>query len=292
MTDEMEVEAIAKVIWTDFSARIGGEWPGKDSQLVAVIQCMATARRALEAVRALRPAGEDKGHANLAKALIEDAAVLDAWEAFELGEEPPAPLHYAKVAQRLRAASTRLASPIIDAKVAGDDALRAAAIAGWNACRKSIYAVCEDVQNQAADPNKVSLAGTPDQKMHEKGFWLGYSDAGKSIARGFGAMEALDDDNLTAALRALATPTAANASEGDGRETGWLIELRGQRPTWFQLADGDNWTDDSTKALRFARKADAESYIEEIGWTEAFASEHEWLDPRPASPDTKEQARG
>jgi hypothetical protein len=68
------------------------------------------------------------------------------------------------------------------------------------------------------------------------------------------------------------------------RETGWLIELKGGTPSWFQLGDGDNWTSDSLKALRFARKQDADAYIEDIGWTEAFASEHEWSDRRAALP--------
>jgi hypothetical protein len=64
------------------------------------------------------------------------------------------------------------------------------------------------------------------------------------------------------------------------RETGWLIELRGQSPQWWYLGDdgedGQGWTRDSLKALRFARKQDADAYIENVGWTGAFASEHEW----------------
>ena len=64
------------------------------------------------------------------------------------------------------------------------------------------------------------------------------------------------------------------------RETGWLVELRGNFPQWWYLGedgeDGQGWTRDSLKALRFSSKQDAEAYIENIGWTEAFASEHEW----------------
>ena len=70
-------------------------------------------------------------------------------------------------------------------------------------------------------------------------------------------------------------------------ETGWLIELRGQRPSWWALIpdgeDGHSWTTDSLQALRFARRVDAEAYIEETGWTEAFASEHQWSDPPPSA---------
>lgn len=60
-------------------------------------------------------------------------------------------------------------------------------------------------------------------------------------------------------------------------ERGWLIELKGTTPTWcFSLYGDDTWTADAARALRFARKQDAESVINEIGWTEAFASEHVW----------------
>lgn len=62
-------------------------------------------------------------------------------------------------------------------------------------------------------------------------------------------------------------------------EHGWLVELRDQTPSWAVLFAGDyddHWTPDSTKALRFARKADAEAFIAWHGWTEAFASEHSW----------------
>jgi hypothetical protein len=67
------------------------------------------------------------------------------------------------------------------------------------------------------------------------------------------------------------------------RETGWLIEL-GSRvvvsPQWWSLPKDDEgqWTGDSLKALRFARREDAVAYINEAGWTEASASEHEWSD--------------
>jgi hypothetical protein len=68
-----------------------------------------------------------------------------------------------------------------------------------------------------------------------------------------------------------------------GEETGWLIELRGRVPTWFRLTGEEpHWTSDSHEALRFARKQDAEAYIADVGWTEAFATEHVWVDPADA----------
>ncbi len=68
-------------------------------------------------------------------------------------------------------------------------------------------------------------------------------------------------------------------------ETGWLIELRqpkaefiSARPAWWGDTGGDvlGWTEDHAKAVRFARKQDAEMVIADIGWTEAFATEHMW----------------
>jgi hypothetical protein len=69
-------------------------------------------------------------------------------------------------------------------------------------------------------------------------------------------------------------------------ETGWLIEFKQSvsvQPTWYGRTDDEDsgvlgMTTDAGKALRFARKVDAETVIEDIGWTEAFASEHMWCD--------------
>lgn len=82
-------------------------------------------------------------------------------------------------------------------------ALREAlATLGWNACRKSLYAVCEDVDREAEETcRKATDDGSSEYvKGHVEGYRAGMLRAAKSIARGFNAMEALDDDNLTAAL--------------------------------------------------------------------------------------------
>lgn len=68
------------------------------------------------------------------------------------------------------------------------------AIAGWNACRRSIYAVCEDVGKEAEAAGKHG-------GEHARGYAAGMARAAKSIARGFCAMEAEHDDNLAAALK-------------------------------------------------------------------------------------------
>ena len=81
------------------------------------------------------------------------------------------------------------------------DAVReAAAVAGWNACRRSIYAVCEDVQNEAKRLRTSSKPGTFSEEEHARGYYAGSCYAAKSIARGFNSMSALDDDNLRATL--------------------------------------------------------------------------------------------
>lgn len=77
------------------------------------------------------------------------------------------------------------------------------AIAGWNACRKSIYAVCEDVEAEADRILISSTVGTASEEQHAKGYHAGTCRAARSIARGFNSMEALDDDNLTKAIRTL-----------------------------------------------------------------------------------------
>jgi hypothetical protein len=80
---------------------------------------------------------------------------------------------------------------------------------------------------------------------------------------------------------------AGEVEEAD--ETGWLIELKGQTPQWAVILAADydeHWTTDASKALRFAREQDAQAYIDHIGWTDAFPTEHMWTAPRlPASPE-------
>lgn len=66
-------------------------------------------------------------------------------------------------------------------------------VAGWNACRTSIYAVCEDIRDREAQTYEV------EGNEHAKGFVAGMRWAAKSIARGFNSMDAEDDDNLRAA---------------------------------------------------------------------------------------------
>jgi hypothetical protein len=65
-------------------------------------------------------------------------------------------------------------------------------------------------------------------------------------------------------------------------ETGWLVEWPGtqdQPVRWWHLKNG--WTIDASRATRFARKQDADDYIQNCGpgglpmkW--AIATEHMW----------------
>ena len=89
-------------------------------------------------------------------------------------------------------------------RAAVDQAMREATIAGWNACRKSIYAVCEDVSDEADRLQITSKPGTASEEQHAEGYYNGQRYAAKSIARGFNSMEARDDDYLAAAIRRLA----------------------------------------------------------------------------------------
>ena len=77
------------------------------------------------------------------------------------------------------------------------------------------------------------------------------------------------------------------------REAGWLVEhyasKRGEYlAEWlvgwpaFDDSAPETWTKDSAKAIRFARREDAEQVIQALGWTEARATEHVWSAP-PAS---------
>lgn len=66
-------------------------------------------------------------------------------------------------------------------------------------------------------------------------------------------------------------------------ETAWLIELKpsvSRQPTWYGETDEGilGMTRDPNKAVRFARKCDAEIVLADIGWTEAFVCEHAWHD--------------
>lgn len=128
---------------------------------------------------------------------------------------PPGPSNYATADEAKAALETAREARILSAldltsQDAMAKALEHAAVAGWNACRKSVYAVCEDIRERAANPAKVSLAVTDEQRAHEKGYYFGEDQAAKSIARGFNSMEAMDDDNLRAVLAAFRHPKEPN----------------------------------------------------------------------------------
>ena len=89
---------------------------------------------------------------------------------------------------------------ILNAVLSGDLVPKAlqeeAVVAGWNACRLSVYAVCEDIQDREAEE-------ITDQGDHAQGYKRGLKRAAKSIARGFGAMEARDDDGVRTTIETL-----------------------------------------------------------------------------------------
>ena len=72
-------------------------------------------------------------------------------------------------------------------------------------------------------------------------------------------------------------------------EAGWLCELPSTAfgPSWWCVPEHE-FTTDASKALRFARKQDAEDYIAETGeWTDVIATEHMW----PSPPSTSEREK-
>lgn len=86
-----------------------------------------------------------------------------------------------------------------------NEGIEAGVVAGWNACRRSVYAVCEDIGTEA-DRNRSDTGNPP--RHH---FGRGEGDAAKRIARAFNSMEARDDDNTTEALRSLRRPDEGGA---------------------------------------------------------------------------------
>jgi len=61
-------------------------------------------------------------------------------------------------------------------------------------------------------------------------------------------------------------------------ETGWLIERREPNAEWLYVVDwfSFGWTVDSLKAIRFARRQDAEQVLKMIETEVAFATQHQW----------------
>lgn len=69
------------------------------------------------------------------------------------------------------------------------------------------------------------------------------------------------------------------------QQYGWLAELKGANPRWAFLNPMDydeHWTTDASKALRFARREDAQAFIDHSGWTAVFPTEHVWDDGKSA----------
>ena len=61
-------------------------------------------------------------------------------------------------------------------------------------------------------------------------------------------------------------------------EIGWLIEFRDDHaPRWYEPLCGDSYV--AVKALRFARKQDAETLIKALKMQNAFASQHLFVNP-------------
>lgn len=69
--------------------------------------------------------------------------------------------------------------------------------AGWNAARKSVYALCEDIEDSAQNALNAEIT------EHQAGFHRAEKLTAKRIRNAMGSFEAGDDDNARAALAAL-----------------------------------------------------------------------------------------
>jgi hypothetical protein len=80
-------------------------------------------------------------------------------------------------------------------------------------------------------------------------------------------------------------------------ETGWLLEQKLNGWSWWwtgtRIEGCRIWTTDASRAVRFARKEDAERTRDVLrkygvaGMLEAIATEHMWCPPPPAAPDNQ-----
>ena len=117
----------------------------------------------------------------------------------------------------------------------------------------------------------------------------------EETARQIAALQASGEGEEGSLLHAGMTDPAPGAEP----ETAWLIERNGQwyaaaphsRWTTQQAIDAstwrENWTSDANKALRFARKCDAETLIRYESLQNAVATEHVWLE-REEWPDLRD----
>lgn len=69
-----------------------------------------------------------------------------------------------------------------------NDMLRAAAEAGWNACRRQVYALAEDYIDRTHEVKNDHSA--------EGNFYRGQYDVAKSFAKAFNSFDALDCDRF------------------------------------------------------------------------------------------------
>lgn len=88
-------------------------------------------------------------------------------------------------------------------------------------------------------------------------------------------------------MSGIAKEIAGTSEQDEVNRSGWLLETTiGGTPVWFRIArcDGSKWnfTTDASRAVRFARKHDAEQMIEflvglGVLGTSWKATGHEWV---------------
>lgn len=73
--------------------------------------------------------------------------------------------------------------------------IHAIAVESWNACRRDVYALAEDMQDgYAVDVTKITFTEAEIEAAHH--FNRGYMFAAKTFARAFNSLEAVDADKM------------------------------------------------------------------------------------------------
>jgi len=86
-------------------------------------------------------------------------------------------------------------------------------------------------------------------------------------------------------------PSEPSPAASGTTEYGWLIEM-GDPPVYHIVSTQDydrHWTPDANKALRFARREDAQAYSDHVGWTSppVRVVEHGWIAPSDTRPEVE-----
>lgn len=155
--------------------------------------------------------------------------------------------------------------------------------------------VAEAAVQHATAP--VSGRDAEDDETYEIGKRDGYEDAIQNLdlaTGGDGEFKGSTIPGGTVDVPAMQERIIARC-RSSADETGWLIEK--DDPPVYCLLTGDydeHWTPEVNRALRFARREDAQAYSDHIGWTSPPVRivEHTWPDTPIRSPNSNHKESG